>query len=223
MASNHTIRHAFPTALVVCVSVFFSTAVFAQPGQKGGVSRSAPPVMRMQGGNNHPAPAPNNRPAQNANHPGQNHLPQWMENHRNLTPEQQQKALEKEPGFHDLPNETQQRLRDRLTQLNNMPPEQRQRLLERNEAMTRLTAPQRQQVRGAMQQFSSLPPDRRRLVGKAFRDLREMPEPQRQAILSSDRFRGQFSDQERGTLSSLLAVEPYIPVQKSADNQEAGK
>lgn len=220
MASTRTIRYVFAAALMVSVSIFCSSYSSAQPGQKG-VS------PKVTGGNNRPAPnnrpVPNNHPPQNATHAGQNHLPQWMENHRSMSPDQQQKALEKEPGFHDLPNETQQRLRDRLNQLNNMPPEQRQRLLERNEAMAHLTAPQRQQVRGAMQQFSSLPADRRRLVAKAFRDLREMPEPQRQTILSSDRFRNQFSDQERGTLSNLLAVEPYIPVQRPSENQEAGK
>jgi len=79
--------------------------------------------------------------------------------------------------------------------------------------MERLTMPQRQQVRGAMQEYRALPIDRRRMVARAFRDLREMPQPQRQAILSSPGFRGQFSDQERETLSSLLAVEPYIPAQ----------
>jgi len=160
-----------------------------------------------------------------AGHTAQNqeHLPQWMDRHKDLPLAQQQKALEGEPGFHDLPSETQQRLRDRLTQLNSMPPEQRRRVLERNEAIGNLTVPQRQQLRGAMQQFSSLPTDRRRMVAKAWRDLREMPEPQRQSILSSDRFRGQFSDQERGTISNLLAVEPYIPVRKGNDPTDAGR
>jgi hypothetical protein len=74
-----------------------------------------------------------------------------------------------------------------------------------------------------MQQFGSLPQDRRRLVGRAFRDLREMPEPQRQAMMNSDRFRSQFSDEERNTLNNLLAVEPYIPVQKPNEPQEFGK
>jgi hypothetical protein len=74
-----------------------------------------------------------------------------------------------------------------------------------------------------MQQFSSLPSDRRRLVARAFRDLREMPEPQRQSILSSDQFRSQFSDQERGTISNLLTVEPYIPVRKNPDPSDAGR
>jgi len=114
-------------------------------------------------------------------------------------------------------------MRNRLTQLNNMAPEQRRRLLEHTEAMEQLSPPQRQQVRGAMQEYRALPIDRRRMVARAFRDLREMPQPQRQAILNSDRLRGQFSDQERNTLSSLLAIEPYIPVQRPNDGPAFGK
>ena len=163
-------------------------------------------------------PTPRVAPKQN-----QEHLAQWMERHRNLPLDQQQRALANEPGFHQLPAETQQRMMDRLTQLNNMPEEQRRRILDRNEVMEHLTVPQRQQVRDAMQQLGSLPVDRRRLVARAFRDLREMPQPQRQAILTSDRFRGQFSDQERSTLSSLLSVEPYLPVERPPDTVEAGK
>jgi Protein of unknown function (DUF3106) len=137
--------------------------------------------------------------------------PQWMDRHSNLPLAEQQRALEREPGFRDLPSQTQQRMLDRLTQLNGMSPEQRRRIIEHTEAMERLTLPQRQQVRGALQQLGGLPEDRRRLIARAFRDLREMPPPQRQATFNSERFRGQFSDQERDTLSNLLAVEPYIP------------
>ena len=74
-----------------------------------------------------------------------------------------------------------------------------------------------------MEQYRELPEDRRRLVARAFRDLREMPQPQRQAMLNSDRFRSQFSDQERNTLSNLLAVEPYLPVQRPNDGPSFGK
>jgi hypothetical protein len=171
------------------------------------------------------------RPAMNVQRPGpgpgpkanQEHLGQWMDRHSNLPLQEQQRALEKEPGFRDLPPQTQQRMRDRLTQLNNMTPEQRRRTLEHTEAMEHLTPPQRQQVRGALEQYRGLPEDRRRLVARAFRDLREMPPPQRQAILSSDRFRGQFSEQERNTLSGLLTVEPYLPVQRPNDGPSFGK
>ncbi|MBB5315358.1 DUF3106 domain-containing protein [Tunturibacter empetritectus] len=184
----------------------------------------AQPAPAQRAGGAFRAPVAQSRPAQGPEPKrNQEHLAQWMNRHSNLPLAEQQRALENEPGFRDLPLPTQQRMRDRLTQLNNMSPEQRQRILDRTEAMERLTLPQRQQVRGAMQQLGGLPEDRRRLVARAFRDLREMPQPQRQAILDSDRFRGQFSDQERSTLSNLLAVEPYLPVRRPNDGTTYGK
>jgi hypothetical protein len=166
-----------------------------------------------QKNNNSHAAAPPPHPGFTGN-PGKNlHLQQWMDRHSNLTPEQQQKALEREPGFRDLPPETQQRMRNHLNQLNSMPPEKRQRWLERNEAMARLTLPQREQVRDTMKQYRELPPDRKRQVARAFRDLHDVPEEQRQALLNSDRYRSQFSDQELGTLSGLLSVEGYHVIQ----------
>lgn len=218
MSSFAPFRRKIPTAAAVALALF-STAMVAQP-QKGGFGSHgvSPAQVHMQAPHNNGGQKPSQQQTQR-----QEHLSQWMERHSNLPLEQQQKALESEPGFRDLPAETQQRMRDSLTKLNNMSPEQRRRVLARTEAMEHLTPQQRQQVRGALGQLGSLPMDRRRLVARAFRDLREMPEPQRQAILNSDRFRSQFSDQERGTISGLLAVEPYLPVQKAADGVEAGK
>ncbi|MEO8736539.1 MAG: DUF3106 domain-containing protein [Edaphobacter sp.] len=146
-----------------------------------------------------------------------------MSRHNNLPLVQQQRALENEPGFRQLPAQTQQHLRNRLTQLNNMSPEQRRRLIERNEAIERLTPPQRQQFRGAMQQLGGLPEDRRRAVAHAFRDLRAIPPEQRQSVLNSESFREQFSDQERGTLSDLIAVEPYLPAPRPNAAAQPGK
>lgn len=190
-------RRVLQSALAVLV-LATSSAAFAGP--PGGARRGAfgSQSMRNPG---HEGPR-----AQN-----QEHLEQWMNRHGNMPLDQQQRALENEPGFRQLPPQTQQHLRNRLTQLNDMPPEQRRRLIEHNEAIERLTPPQRQQFRGAMQQLGVLPEDRRRLVAHAFRDLREMPPSQRQSVLNSDRFRGQFSPQERGTLSQLLDIEPYLP------------
>lgn len=156
------------------------------------------------------------------NHPGNGpHLQQWMQSHSNLTPEQQQKALEREPGFRSLPSETQQRLRNRLTQLNNMSPQQRQRLLDHNEALARLSPTQRQQVRDAVKQFGSLPPDRRHEVARTFRQLRDMPEPQRQALLDSDSYRGRFTPQERDALSGLFSVESYHVILPNRNAEES--
>jgi hypothetical protein len=139
------------------------------------------------------------------------HLADWMNKHSNLTPAQQQQALEREPGFSEYPAQTQQRLRDRLTQLNAMNPQQRERLLARNEAMEHLTPDQRAQVRGAMQQLGSLPPDQRRVVARSFRELRDLPPEQRFAAMNSDRYRSQLNDSQRATLGNLLRIEPMLP------------
>jgi hypothetical protein len=140
-----------------------------------------------------------------------------MERHANLSLPEQQRALENEPGFHELPRQTQQAERDQLVKLNNMTPEQRSRVLERTETLNEMTPAQRQQFRGVLQRYAALPVDRRRLVGRAFRDLREMPPAERQTVIASDRFRTMFSDNERATLSNLFTVEPYLPQRGPAE------
>lgn len=162
-----------------------------------------------------PAERPTNRPTPNEgrNRPNQPHLAQWMENHRNLSLAEQQRALQDEPGFRELPRETQQRQLDQLARLNAMSPEQRSRMLDRTEALERLSVPQRQQWNSAVQQLNALPVPRRRLMARAILDLREMPPQQRQQVIDSPAMRGQFSDQERSMLSTLLTVEPYSPNQ----------
>jgi hypothetical protein len=155
----------------------------------------------------------------------QPHLGTWLARHQNLTPEQQEKALQSEPGFKELPPETQQRLLSRLQQLNKMPPEQRQRMLDHIEAMEHLTPQMRQQVGASIQDFRSLPLERQRLMRKAFRDLREYPPEQRTAMMNSPKFQAQFSPQERSILGNLLAVESYHAVHgpRPEDGLEYGR
>ena len=157
----------------------------------------------------------------NPNRPGQSqqHLGSWMESHRNLPLDQQHRALEQEPGFHQLAPEQQQRMRDRLTDLNRMDPAKRQGMIDRTEAMERLNPQQRQQVRSAAAQLGGLPPDRQRVVAQTFRGLQSMPPDQRQNYMNSPQFRSQFNDQERGTLNNLMQVSPYLPMRQAAPPQ----
>jgi chemotaxis regulatin CheY-phosphate phosphatase CheZ len=145
----------------------------------------------------------------------QPHLGAWLQRHGNLPLDQQEKALQSEPGFNRLTPETQQKLLDRLRQINHMPPNQRQRTVDRIEAMEHLTPQMRQQVRASVQQFHALPADRQRLVKKAFRDLREYPPEQRATMMNSSQFQAQFTPQERTILGNILTVEPYQPVHGS--------
>lgn len=169
--------------------------------------RSGPPAPIVRAA---PTPPPCSNPAARAPQQ-QPHIAQWMAAHRTLSLAEQQNALAAEPGFTRLTPEVQQRMHERLTQLNDMPPEQRQRVIDRTEAMERLTPPQRQEVRGALKELGSLPEDRRRAVARTFRTARDMPEPERQKYLDLPLVRNQFSDAERSTLNNLIQVAPYLP------------
>ena len=142
-------------------------------------------------------------------HPGQQHLPEWLNNHQNLTPQQQEDALRREPGFRNLPSDQQQRLVNRLHSLDEKTPEQRQRILQRNENFEKLSPERRQDVRGASQALGQMSPDRQQAVRRAFQQLRQMPPQQRQQMLNSGAYAGQFSPQERTVLGNLLSIEPY--------------
>jgi hypothetical protein len=171
-------------------------------GQPAPIVRQPPPGREME---------PARAGASPGRVPQQGHLAQWMNQHSNLTPAEQMQALQREPGFRELPQQTQQRYMNRLGQLNAMPLQQRQRLLASNEAMEKLTADQRAQVRGAMQQLGGLPEDQRRQVQKTFRQLRDLPPDQRGAALNSERYRGQLNPQQMETLRGLMRVEPMLP------------
>jgi hypothetical protein len=145
------------------------------------------------------------------------HLPQWFQQHQNLPPQAQQRALRNEPGFRRLPPAEQQRLSNRLRQLDAMPPAQRQRTLQRVEAWERLSPMQRQQVRTAVQQVGRLPYPRQQALHQEFRDLCRMPPGQRQAVFNSAQFRNQFSNNERHMLKTLMSFQPYTPPRRAGN------
>src|ERR1700738_3460159 len=90
----------------------------------------------------------NTRPRFENNQP---HLGEWLQRHEELSPEDQEKALATEPGFDRLPQESRQRLLNRLRQIGRMPPRQRQRTVDRIEALEHLTPQRREQVRVSFQ------------------------------------------------------------------------
>jgi hypothetical protein len=139
------------------------------------------------------------------------HLGGWLENHQGESFAGQENALRQEPGFNRLPQPQQQRLIDRLHQLDSMPPQQRARTLGRIENMERLSPERRQAVRNSAQELGSMDPARKQQVRDAFRVLRDLPPEQRDRVLNSPAFRQQYNDHEREVLGNLLSIEPYTP------------
>jgi hypothetical protein len=208
MICTRSIRHRLPAWAPYLAGLFLCAMLATAVSAQNTAQQSS-----------HPAPIERKSPDASTPHAsymvpgqhGQQHLSQWMDSHRNLPLDQQQRALAAEPGFRQLQPDEQARIHNRLEQLNTMSPEQRQRVIARTEAMERLSPPQRLQVRGALKDLGALPEDRRRLVARTFRGLRDLPPGQQQAYLNGPQLRSQFSEPERATLYNLLTVAPYLP------------
>ena len=179
----------------------------AAPQQNPGAGRTPSAHFQAQSTAQKP---PNNSGNANRQVPRQpnRRMGEWLSNHKNLTPDQQQKLLESDPNFKKLPPQRQTELRERLQKFNSLPPKQRERALERMRYMASLTQEQRQQIRDANQQLQGLPQDRQIMVHKALRHLRQMPPEERQQVLQSNRFRENFSEPEQKILNQLAVINP---------------
>src|SRR5260370_471785 len=159
----------------------------------------------------HPqAQANSQKPPKNSNNnPKPPHkMGDWLNEHKNLPPDQQEKLLENDPSFKKLPPDRQAALKERLRKFNNLPPEQQERVRQRMQFMASLSPEQRQQIREANQTLQGLPQHRQVMVHKALRHLRQMDPHERAQVMNSDRFKSTFSEQERGVLTKLSAINP---------------
>jgi Protein of unknown function (DUF3106) len=152
-------------------------------------------------------PSKNSNQKARANHPVQR-LGEWLESHKNLPLDQQEKALENDPNFKKMAPARQNALRDRLRKFNTLTPDQRDLAIKRMNFWASLTKEQHEKVRDANQKMQTLPPDRRVALHKALRHLRRMDSQHREQVMESDRFKSLFSDQEQGILKELATINP---------------
>jgi hypothetical protein len=174
------------------------------------------PVANLQ------AASPAQKNPGNSNHPAQKggrKMGDWLQEHKDLPPDQQLKLLENDPKFKKLTPDRQNALRERLKKFSSLPPEKRNQALQRMDFLAKLSPQQRQQLRDANQQLKGLPPERQVAVHKAVRHLRQMPSGERKQVLESDRFRTTFSDQEQKLISQL--AEMNLPEDGTALNPQS--
>jgi hypothetical protein len=136
------------------------------------------------------------------------HRGEWLRNHQNLPPAEQERVLRNDPGFRQLPPQRQDQLVDRLRNFNSRPPEERERILNRMRTVENLPQPERQRVRNLYGQMRELPDDRRMAVHQAARQLGAMSPAERERMLNSPQFRRRFSPQEQDLVRGLTRLEP---------------
>ena len=164
---------------------------YGQPGYNGGQR----PAYAGQGANAANAP--------------RGHLEDWLNQHRNVTVQDQERMLQSYPSFRRLAPADQQRLTQQLRQVDRMPEQQRERRLARNEMLERLSPEERMSINRSGRDWAALPPGRQIMMKQALQTLRGVPLDQREMVLNSARYQSTFTPQERGILSDFLKVEPY--------------
>lgn len=131
-------------------------------------------------------------------------LGDWLDAHKDLPLDQQEKLLENNPAFKHLSAERQTQLLGTLRWFNGLTPQQKTKALRNMKYWENLTKEQKEQIRQAHQHMETLPTERRVLVRKELRKLRQMTPSARQQEFNSDQFKSTFSDQEQTILKNLI-------------------
>lgn len=119
-----------------------------------------------------------------------------------LSPEQQQKALNR------LPPEQRQRLQERLQRFNQLPPERQRALTNLYNRLHQLPPERQDAVRNSINNFSKQTPERQQAIREELRSEAGMSPEQRQAQFSSPEFRKRFSRKEQEIVRDMSEVLP---------------
>ncbi len=131
------------------------------------------------------------------------HRGDWLRQNWNKPVPQQEQQLRQDPRFRSLSPDQQQKLIDRLHRFDNLSPNEKAKVLNRMEAFEHLTPAQQQQAQGLFQRYKAMPADRQGKVNQAYRQLRDLPADQRNQILNSNEYRNNFSEDELNLLRGM--------------------
>jgi hypothetical protein len=177
---------------------------------------SAPPAGAQKGGHKPPPPPPapsaekpnntNNKQSNKGNdNEGNLHQltglpPKFIENLREMSPEQQERFLANNQRFQNMSPQQQARIRENLKDWNNRTPEQRMLLREREQAWEQMSPQERQFV---TQGWRNLPQNRRQVVLRHLNQLNGLNEDERNAKLADPAFNKNLTPQEQQLMPYL--------------------
>src|SRR5262245_2895572 len=195
-------KHIAGTAVLTLALLAPGSAYQKGKRAQAGPPPAQPPASSFQPGRPTLGPPPATGP--NDDRPRKHRFGAWFQDHKNLSPEQQQEALERDPKFQELPAERQARLRDRLRWLNSLPQDQRERVISRMGHWEDMSPEQRERWKQFQNRLSGMAQERQQALRQTFRSLRWMSPEDRQHIFESDHFKQDFSDDEKALLNSML-------------------
>jgi hypothetical protein len=130
--------------------------------------------------------------------------PRWIENLREMPPEEQDRFLRNNRLFQNMAPERQAQIRKNLENWNKLSPEQRNQIRERAEIIEKMTPQQRQYVRNTLlPKWQAMPPERRQVINGRLRILQTMGPGAQQAALADPKFMQGLSPDEQSMLRDL--------------------
>jgi len=133
--------------------------------------------------------------------------PKWVDNLRDMPPEQQERFLQNNEKFQSLPPERQQQIRENLQKWNRLPPEQQNRIRATERLLENATPEQREHFRNdIVPRLAQMAPERRARVLNHWRRLQGLTPEQQQAMLNDPRFMPGLSPDEQSTVRDLAAL-----------------
>jgi predicted Fe-S protein YdhL (DUF1289 family) len=186
-----------------------------QGGGRGSAANSyhPPASAPASGAANEQRPA-ENRPQNeqgsetNANQRSMSKLPQkWAENLRDRSPEEQERFMQNNERFKNLPPAQQAQIRQNLQKWNSLSPTEKNAIRDRQETWQRMSPEQRNYVqKSLLPKWQAMSPDRKQLVTGRLHTLQQMTPEQRAAALDDPRFMQGLSPDEQSVLRGLDSV-----------------
>lgn len=130
--------------------------------------------------------------------------PKWVENLRNMSPEEQERFMNNDARFRGLPPERQDQIRRNLARWNELTPQQRDAMRRNERILERLTPEEREEVRTDLfPRWQKLPQERRELIQGRLRVLGGMSPEERQQKLQDPEFMQGLDSNEQDLLRKL--------------------
>jgi len=128
----------------------------------------------------------------------------WVDQMRDLSPEQRDRVLQNSRAFQNLAPDKQARIRQQFNQWDRMSPTQQADLRQKESTWRNLTPEQREHIKNdVLPRWRQMPWDRQQVLKQKLGVLQNMPESARNQRLNDPNFTRGLTDDERSVLHDL--------------------
>jgi hypothetical protein len=182
------------------------------PGGEGNANEFRPPANTETNAQHPAGNSPQSGATNTKQHSMSNLPPKWAENLRDRSPEEQERFMQNNERFKNLPPAQQAQIRQKLKEWNNLSPTERNAMRDRQETWQRMSPEQRTYVqRSLLPKWQAMSADRKALVTGRLHTLQQMNPDQRAAALNDPRFMQGLSPDEQSVLRGLDSIRSPNP------------